>query len=81
VINIWYPAKVNPKDKPMLYGDYIKIQTQDVTLKTFLKRIEDYNEKNSILYMFIPIASVKNKRKNLKNIYYSRSVFLRTPLH
>ena len=42
IINIWYPAKTNPKDKPMFYGDYIKIQSQDVTLKTFIKRIEDY---------------------------------------
>ncbi|MCE3278485.1 MAG: Tetratricopeptide 2 repeat protein [Bacteroidetes bacterium] len=52
IINIWYPAKVNPKDKPMLYGDYIKVQTPDATLKTFIKRIEDYNEKNSSFYIF-----------------------------
>ncbi|MEJ0032775.1 MAG: redoxin domain-containing protein [Bacteroidota bacterium] len=52
IINIWYPATITKKDKSMLYGDYIKIPTQDVRLKPFIKRIEDYNEKNSAFYMF-----------------------------
>ncbi len=52
ITNLWYPAKITSKNKPMLYGDYIKIQSQDIKLKTFLKRIEDYNAKNSTFYSF-----------------------------
>lgn len=63
IINIWYPAKTNPKDKPMFYGDYIKIQSQDVTLKTFIKRIEDYNEKNSSQYMFYSDSLNKEQKE------------------
>ncbi len=76
IINIWYPAKTNPKDKPLLYGDYIKIQSQDVTLKTFIKRIEDYNEKNSSQYMFYSDSlSKQEKEKFTKHLQQSISVF------
>lgn len=52
ITNIWYPAMKAAKDKPMLYGDYIKVQTQDLTLKNFIKRIEEYNAENSKFYSF-----------------------------
>src|SRR3989344_669648 len=52
IINIWYPANISKADQSMLYGDYIKIPTQDPKLKTFLKRIEDYNALSSSQCMF-----------------------------
>lgn len=36
----------------MVYGDYIKLPTKDARLKTFIKRIEDYNRSNSSYYIF-----------------------------
>src|ERR1700741_305860 len=52
LVNVWYPAGITSKDRPMLYGDYIKVQTQDPKLKTFINRIETYNTRNSAEYMF-----------------------------
>lgn len=52
VITLWYPAKPGKQDKPMVYGDYIKLPRNEPTLKTFLERLEVYNKKNSALYMF-----------------------------
>ena len=76
IINIWYPAKTNPNDKPILYGDYIKVQTQDDRLKTFLSRIEDYNEKNSSLYMFYADSLNKEqKEKFTKHLQQPINVF------
>lgn len=66
IINIWYPAQVSKKDKQMLYGDYIKVETQDETLKTFIKRIEDYNLKNSIFYSFYLNKLSAEQNKKLK---------------
>ena len=67
ITNIWYPAKASKKDKSMLYGDYIKIQTKDVTLKTFVKRIEDYNTKNSSYYMFYTHSLNEEQKKQFAN--------------
>lgn len=64
IINIWYPANITKKDKSMLYAEYIKIPTQDAALKTFIGRIEDYNERNSILYMF-NADSINKEQKEL----------------
>jgi tetratricopeptide (TPR) repeat protein len=52
IINIWYPTQGKAKGKQMRYGDYIKVETLDPTLTTFIKRIEDYNRENSKEYMF-----------------------------
>lgn len=52
IINIWYPAKITNGDKAMTYGDYIKIDNKDASLRTFVKRIEEYNRKNSSFYIF-----------------------------
>ncbi len=52
ITNIWYPATPTKNAKSMLYGDYIKIQNANTELKTFIKRVEDYNSKNSSFYMF-----------------------------
>lgn len=76
IINIWYPAKANTKAKSMLYGDYIKIQTHDVVLKTFIKRIEDYNENNSSLYMFnADSLNKEQKEKFTKHLQQPLYVF------
>ncbi|MDP2388628.1 MAG: hypothetical protein Q8M29_19810 [Bacteroidota bacterium] len=52
ITSIWYPANISKADKAMLYGDYIKVQSKDPKLKTFLKRIEDYNALSSSQCMF-----------------------------
>ena len=76
IINIWHPAQAAKKDKPMSYGEYIKIQSQDVTLKHFLKRIEDYNAKNSSRYMFYSDSlNDDQKSKLVKHLEQPINVF------
>jgi len=63
IVNVWYPARASEQEKSMLYGDYIKIQTQDSTLQTFIKRIEDYNATNSSEYMFYAKSINEEQKK------------------
>jgi len=63
IINMWYPANLHKEDKAMIYGDYIKVKTQNVKLKNFINRIESYNLKNSSFYMFYSDSMSEEQKK------------------
>jgi hypothetical protein len=76
IINIWYPAKTTKEDKPMLYEDYIKIQTKVASLKTFVKRVEDYNATNSSFYIFHSAKlNGKQKKQFTNHLHQSIDVY------
>jgi dienelactone hydrolase len=62
ITTIWYPTKKSNEEKQMIYLDYIKIQTQDSKLKNFVHRINEYNQSNSVEYMFYK-SSLNKERK------------------
>lgn len=74
IINLWYPAKASKQDKPILYGDYINLQSDDPALKKFTKRIQEYNIENSCLYMFNDDSLNDDQKEKL-------SVHLKQPIH
>jgi hypothetical protein len=67
ITTIWYPTKTYNDDRQMKYLDYIKIQTQDPKLKNFVERINEYNQSNSVVYMFYKNSLNKQRKTKFVN--------------
>jgi hypothetical protein len=44
VINIWYPARATVNARTMLHRDYLKIESSDIQLKEFSRKLIEYNK-------------------------------------